>query len=192
MASDEIGISSHIDSTVDKFEFSEEEMAEVQKHLAKYPDPKSAVMPVLWMAQNKYGWLSSGALELVATTLNLSYAHVYGVATFYTMYYKKPVPKYVFDVCTCFACGELGGDDCLDAAKSYTNCDAKGFSEDGLFYFRTAECLGACDTGPVAQVTNRHYIHNVTPDSIKKVIDDLRADKGLTYHQIPLKDQSKI
>ena len=76
MASNEIGISVGVDSTVEKFEFNEAELAEVQKHLDKYPDPKSAVMPVLWMAQNKYGWLSSGALELVANTLKLSYAHV--------------------------------------------------------------------------------------------------------------------
>lgn len=192
LADNEIGISVGADSNVEKFEFNEAELAEVQKHLAKYPDPKSAVMPVLWLAQNKYGWLSSGALELVANSLNLSYAHVYGVATFYTMYYKKPVPKYVFDVCTCFACGEMGGDETLQAAKEYTSCDSKGYSEDGLFYFRAAECLGACDTGPVCQITNKHYVHNQTPETIKGVIDDLRAGKELTYQSIPLIDQSKI
>ena len=180
-----------IDITTEEYQFTDAELAEIEQHKAKYPSVKSAVMPALWIAQNKWGWLSSGAIQLVAETLQLSYAHVYGVATFYTMYFKKPVPKYVFDVCTCFACGEMGGDEALTAAKAYTKCDANGYSEDGLFYFRAAECLGACDTGPVAQVTNRHYLHQVTPDSIKATIDDLREDKTLSYVQIPLTDQSK-
>lgn len=175
-----------------EYKFSEEELAEVNKHLAKYPDPKSAVMPTLWIAQNKFGWLSKEALQLVGDTLNLSYAHVYGVATFYTQYYKKPVPKYVFDVCTCFACGELGGDEVLDHAKSYTKCDAKGYSEDGLFYFRHAECLGSCDTGPMCQITNKHYVHNLNKEKIEGVIDDLRKGKEPGFVSIPLIDQSKI
>lgn len=174
------------------FHFTEAELAEVKKHIAKYPEIKSAVMPTLWIAQNKYGWLSKGAVQLVADTLNLSYAHVYGVASFYTMYYKKPVPKYVFDVCTCFACGELGGDEALNAAKAHTKADKEGFSEDGLFYFRHAECLGACDTGPVCQITNRHYVHNVDGKKIVSVIEDLRRGQEPTFVSIPLSDQSKI
>lgn len=181
-----------IDQAQEIFEFSAEELEQVKKHLAKYPEKRSAVMPVLWMAQNKYGWLSSNAIQLVADTIGMPYAQVYGVATFYTQYFKKPVPKYVFDVCTCFACGELGGDDILNHAKSYTKCDDKGYSEDGLFYFRHAECLGACDTGPMAQVTNRHYLHNLTRESIEKTIDNLREGTSLSYQQIPLKDQSKL
>lgn len=181
-----------IDQTVQEYSFTNEELAIVEKHKAKYPDVKSAVMPVLWMAQNKYQWLSSGAIQLVADTLGLSYAHVYGVATFYTMYYKKPVPKHVMDICTCFACGEIGGQEVYEHAKAYTKADPNGFSEDGLFYFRHAECLGACDTGPVAQVTNRHYLHNLTPERMEQHIEDLRAGKELTYQRIPLIDQSKL
>ena len=181
-----------IDQTVQEYSFTEEELKLVEKHKAKYPDVKSAVMPVLWMAQNKYQWLSSGAIQLVADTLGLSYAHVYGVATFYTMYYKKPVPKYVMDICTCFACGEIGGQEVYEHAKEYAKADGNGFSEDGLFYFRHAECLGACDTGPVAQVTNRHYLHNLTPEKMEGHIEDLRAGKELTYQRIPLIDQSKL
>lgn len=175
-----------------EFAFNDAELAEIKTHVAKYPDPKSAVMPALWIAQNKFGWLPKGALQLVADTLNLSFAHVYGVATFYTMYYKTEVPKYVFDVCTCFTCGELEGDAILNHAKEYTKCNAKGYSEDGLFYFRHAECLGACDTGPMCQVANRHYVHNLTREKMEQVIDDLRAGKELTYQRIPLIDQSKL
>lgn len=175
-----------------EYHFTEAELTQVKHHVSKYPDPKSAVMPVLWIAQNKYGWLSKEAITLVADTLNLPYAHVYGVASFYTMYYKKPVPKYVFDVCTCFACGELGGDAALDAAKKHTQADKEGFSADGLFYFRHAECLGACDTGPVCQVTNRHYVHNVDGEKIVHLIDELRAGREPKFESIALIDQSKI
>jgi NADH-quinone oxidoreductase subunit E len=175
-----------------EYAFSEAELQEIKAHIAKYPDPKSAVMPTLWIAQRKFGWLSKGAIQLVADTLNLSYAHVYGVASFYTMYYKKPVPKYVFDVCTCFACGELGGDETLKAAMDYTQCDKDGFSADGHFYFRHAECLGACDTGPVCQITNQHYVHSLDKDKIIGVIDDLRRGVEPSFVSIPLTDQSKI
>ena len=174
------------------FEFTEEELIEIRGHQGKYPSMRSAVMPVLWMAQNKYGWLSKEALQLVADTLGLSFAHVYGVASFYTMYFKQPVPKYVLDVCTCFACGELGGDEVLKFGKEYAECDEKGYSKDGLLFFRAAECLGACDTGPVAQLTNRHYVHNLTKESMKEMIDNLRSGRQPGFVSIPLIDQSKI
>jgi NADH:ubiquinone oxidoreductase subunit E len=179
-------------NNIQEFKFTDEEIAEINKHIAKYPDPKSAVMPALWIAQNKWGWLSQGAMQLVADTLNLSYAHVYGVATFYTQYYKKPVPKYVIDLCTCFACGELGGDECLEHGKKITNADSNGYSEDGLFYWRHAECLGSCDTGPMCQVTNKHYVHNLTKEKIEKMVADLRAGDEPQFVSIPMIDHSKI
>lgn len=175
-----------------EFVFTEAELKEVQHHLAKYPDARSAVMPVLWMAQNKYGWLSEGAIGLVSETLGLAYAQVYGVATFYTQYFKREVPKYVFDICTCFACGELGGQEIYEYAKEYLECNQDGYSKDNLFYIRHAECLGACDTGPMAQVSNRHYAHNLTKEGMKKLIDDLRNDHKLSFVSIPLSDQTKI
>jgi NADH-quinone oxidoreductase subunit E len=174
------------------FKFTEEELIDIRGHQGKYPSIRSAVMPVLWMAQNKFGWLSKEAIQLVADTLDLSFAHVYGVASFYTMYFKQRVPKYVLDVCTCFACGEMGGDEVLKFAKEYTGCDDHGYSQDGLFFFRHAECLGACDTGPVAQVTNRHYAHNLTKESMRDLIDGIRAGREPSFVSIPLIDQSKI
>jgi NADH-quinone oxidoreductase subunit E len=184
-------VAEHVTDSTD-YRFTEEELIEIRGHQGKYPTNRSAVMPVLWMAQNKYGWLSQGAMQLVADTLGLSYAHVYGVASFYTMYFKQAVPKYVLDVCTCFACGEMGGDEVLKFAKEYTQCNENGYSKDGLFYFRYAECLGACDTGPVAQVTNRHYVHNLDRDKMKAIIDDMRSGRQPSFVSIPLSDQSKV
>lgn len=175
-----------------EYTFTEAEKQEIQRHVAKYPDRNSAVMPALWIAQEKFGWLSKDAIQLVADTLQMSFAQVYGVATFYTMYFKKPMPRFVFDICTCFTCGECGGNEVYKHAKAVLKCDAEGYSEDKQFFVRHAECLGACDTAPVAQVTNRHYVHNLSNEKIDQLIADLRGGKMPQFVSIPLIDQSRI
>ena len=97
--------------------FSPEEIAEIQRRVAKCPERRSAVMPALWIAQEKFGWLSIEVVRLVAETLDLPYAHVYGVASFYTMYFKQPVPKHLIEVCTCFSCHVTGGPEILDYVR---------------------------------------------------------------------------
>jgi NADH:ubiquinone oxidoreductase subunit E len=109
-----------------EYTFSNEEIQEIERHVAKYPEKRSAVMPALWIAQEKFGWLSDDAIRLVADTLELPFAHVYGVASFYTMYFKKEVPKHLIEICTCFSCGETGGSEMLDFTKSYLGCDQQG------------------------------------------------------------------
>ena len=173
-----------------EYTFTEAELQEIQKHVAKYPDRNSAIMPGLWIAQEKFGWLSPEAMELVANTLDVAYARVYGVATFYTMYFKTEVPKHLIEICTCFTCGECGGREMMGFVKNYLEVNEKGHSKDGLFWVREAECLGACDTAPVAQVTNKRYAHCLTEDKIKNMVAKLRAGEELEYEQIPLSDQS--
>lgn len=179
-----------------EYSFSQEEIKEIERHVAKYPGEKtankSAVMPALWIAQEKFGWLSNEAIKLVATTLDLPYAHVYGVASFYTMYFKKEVPKHLIEICTCFSCGEMKGKELLDYTKSYLECDAQGFSKDGKIWARAAECLGACDTGPVCQISNRRYRHKLTEEKLQAIIEKLRNDEELPYERIPLYDQTVI
>lgn len=175
-----------------EYSFNEAELAEIRRHVSKYPDRHSAIMPALWIAQEKFGWLSKEAMELVASTLDVPYARVYGVATFYTMYFKKQVPKYLFDVCTCFTCGECGGKQVYEHAKKYLNADENGYSADGMFWVREAECLGACDTAPVMQVANKHYVHHLTNERIEQVIEEMRRGTLPQYNRIPLNDQSRI
>ncbi len=172
--------------------FTQDELQEIARHVAKYPEKKSAVMPALWIAQEKFGWLSNEAIKLVATTLELPYAHVYGVASFYTMYFKKEVPKHLIEICTCFSCGEMKGKELLDFTKEHLGCNAQGFSADGKIWARAAECLGACDTGPVCQISNRRYRHKLTEDKLKDIIEKLRNDEELPYERIPLYDQTPI
>ena len=172
-----------VDTT--EYTFNEQESAEIRKHVAKYPEARSAVMPALWIAQEKFGWLSEGAIRLVAIELDLPFSHVYGVASFYTMYLKKRVPKYLLDICTCFTCGECGGNKIYEAAKNKLQTDENGFSADGLFYIRHAECLGACDAAPVMQVANRRIVNNLTDEKLGNVIEGLKNDKMPAFESIP-------
>jgi NADH-quinone oxidoreductase subunit E len=177
-----------LDSNV--YEFTSEELALIEKHVSKYPTRQSAVMPALWIAQEKWGWLPQGAIQLVADTLGLSFAHVYGVATFYTMYLKENRAKYLLEICTCFTCGVCEGQELYEYAKEYLKVDENGVSADKLFYLREAECLGACDTAPVLQFQNRTIVHKVDKNLLEKVIENARKGEFPKYEPVPLYDQS--
>ena len=170
--------------------FTDEEIKEIQAHIAKYPDRRSAVMPALWIAQEKFGWLSLDAIKLVATTIDIPYAHVYGVASFYTMYFKKKMPKHLIEICTCFSCLEVGGPEMMSYLKDHIKADENGVGEEGKIWVREAECLGACDSAPMCQVTNRRYVHNLTEEKINNLVKKLRNDEEIPYERIPLNDQS--
>ena len=124
--------------------FSEAELKEIEQHKSKYPNPKSALMPVLWMAQNKWGWLSNEVMQYVADLLNLTYAHVLGVATFYTMYFKKPMGKYHVQVCTNVSCMLHKGDEMFEQVSNKLGIGHNERTSDGLFSLEEVECMGAC------------------------------------------------
>ncbi len=172
------------------YEWTDEERQQIEKHIAKYPEKRSAIMPLLWMAQEKWGWLPQKAIQLVADTLDESYAHVYGVSTFYTMYLKENKAPNLIEICTCFSCTVTGGPECYEKIKQRLDCDENGVSADGKYYVREAECLGSCDTAPMGQINNRRYVHNIDDDKIEEIIATLDKGEELPYHQIPLVDQS--
>jgi NADH-quinone oxidoreductase subunit E len=179
------------------YEFSESEKQEIAAHVAKYPAKESAIMPALWIAQEKFGWLPDGAIKLVAETLGVPYAQVYGVATFYTMYLKHPMVfndsrTHLVEICTCFTCGVCDGLKLFEWAHSYLKCDEKGYSADKKIFLREAECLGACDTAVVAQIDNRRIAHKLTETRLKEIFEMLRQDQELPYEQIPLYNQNNI
>jgi len=154
-----------------------DEQAKVDAWVAKYPTPDGAVMWVLWLAQQKFGWLPAEVIEFVASTLDLPTSKVYGVATFYTQYYKKPMGKYVLDVCTCFSCQVCGGYDILHYLEDKLGITKGGTTDDGLFSIQEVECLGACGSAPMMQITNGPYVHNLTPEKCDNLIADLQNDK---------------
>jgi len=171
------------------FAWSAQQQADIARHIAKYPDKKSAVMPLLWMAQETWGWLSQGALELVANTLEMELAQVYGVASFYTMYLKEHNAPNLVEVCTCFACGECGGRELYAQAQKMLNVNDQGVSADGKIFLREAECLGACDSAVVVQINNRRMRFNVDQAAMAQIFDQVRQGTPFEFTSVPLSKQ---
>jgi len=157
--------------------WTSEEQQRIDAWVKMYPTTDGAVMWVLWLAQEKYGWLPAEVIEFVARTLELPVPKVYGVATFYTQYYKKPVGKFVLDVCTCFSCQVCGGYDILHYLEEHLGVKKGETTEDGLFTIQEAECLGACGSAPMMQITNGPYVHNLTPEKCDRLVADMREGK---------------
>ena len=151
-----------------------DEQSQIEVFRAQYPTPDGAVMKTLWLGQRKWGWLPPEVMHLVADTLGVPYAKVYGVATFYTQYFKEEKGRFVFDVCTCFSCQVCGGYDMLHYLEDKLGVVKGGTSEDGLFTVQEAECLGACGSAPMLQVTNGPYVHNLTEAKIDQLVETLR------------------
>lgn len=166
--------------------FSDEEMKLIERYRAQYPAPQGAVMKVLWLAQEKFGFLAPEVIRLSADTLGLPYALVYGVATFYTQYYKDKTGKYVLDVCTCYTCQLCGGYDMLHYIEETLGIKEGETTDDGLFSVRQAECLGACGSAPMLQVTNGPYVHNLSREKVDTLLGDLRAGKMPPFVSITL------
>ena len=166
--------------------FTPEEKEQISRRAAQYPTPEGAVMDTLWLAQKKFGYLPPEVLRLVATELKMPYAQVYGVATFYTQYYKGKVGTYVLDVCTCFTCQFCGGYDVLEYLQGKLGVKAGETTADGRFTIKEVECLGACGTAPLLQVTNGPYVHNLTPAKIDRLIADLERDEMPPFVSVTL------
>ncbi|MFW6347392.1 MAG: NADH-quinone oxidoreductase subunit NuoE [Cyclonatronaceae bacterium] len=167
------------------YAFSKEELAKIDAIKAKYPERQSAVMPVLWMAQRKFGHVEPPVQQLVAKTLDLPAAHVYGVTTFYTQYYGERKGKYVFDVCTTLTCQICGGYDILHHLENKLGIKAGETTEDGMFSIQSVECLGACGYAPMMQITNGVYCNHLTTEKVDKIVDGLKEGKMPEFEQIP-------
>ncbi len=173
--------------------WTDDETAQIDVFRAQYPTPDGAVMKALWLAQEKYGWLPPEVMHLVADTLGIPYAKVYGVATFYTQYFKEEKGRFVFDVCTCFSCQVCGGYDMLHYLEDKLGVPKGGTTEDGLFTVQEAECLGACGSAPMLQVTNGPYVHNLTEAKIDALVDALRDGKDLPFESVTLpQDETEL
>ncbi|HVZ40811.1 MAG TPA: NAD(P)H-dependent oxidoreductase subunit E [Candidatus Kapabacteria bacterium] len=153
-------------------EFSPDELARIEKLKALYPNPKSAIMPVLWMAQKKWGWLSITVMQLVAEVMNLPYSHVYGVASFYTMYFKKPMGQYHVQVCTNVSCMLLGGEKIYDHVCRKYGIGHNERTEDGRFSLEEVECMGACGGAPMVAI-NEDYYENISIERLDQILDAL-------------------
>ncbi len=158
-----------------KFVFSDDNLLRAQEIIKKYPDgrERSAIMPLLYLAQQQNAnWISIGAMDCIAEMLNIPAMQVYEVAHFYTMYNKKPVGKYLIQLCRTTPCWLCGSEKILDICKEKLCIDVGETTEDGMFSLIEVECLGACTKAPVVQINNDYY-ENVTQDKIVEIIESL-------------------
>lgn len=179
--------------TNEELAWTRDEQKAVDVYKAQYPTADGAVMKTLWLAQRKLGWLPPEALHYVAATLGLPYAKVYGVATFYTQYFKEPKGTVVLDVCTCFTCQVCGGYDILHHIEERLGITKGETTADGMFTVQEAECLGACGSAPMLQVTNGPYVHNLTVAKVDALIDTLRAGGEVPFESVTMpQDQDEL
>jgi NADH-quinone oxidoreductase subunit E len=145
--------------------------AEVAK---QYPDPKSAILPALRMAQEKYGWLSREAFEEVADALDLTPAYCMSVASFYDMFHLEPIGTHTIEVCTNVCCGLVNAQPVLEAFELELGIHAGETTHDGEITLRAVECLGGCST-PTIVAVDHVYRQSVTPDDVAQIVEELRG-----------------
>lgn len=161
--------------------FSDDKMKEVQRIINFYPEgkQKSAVIPVLHLAQQEFGgWLSSESMDYVASLLQLEPIEVYEVATFYSMYNLKPVGKYMFEVCQTGPCMINGSDDIIKYIYDKLGIKPGETSTDGMFTLKTVECLGACGYAPMMQL-GKNYREHLTKEKVDAIIEECRQNTAV-------------
>ena len=158
--------------------FDKIELSEVKRYKAKYPNSKAALLPVLWMIQNKYGWISLDSMKYAGDLLDVPYEHVLGVVTFYTMFNKKPVGKVHLQICTNVSCMLRGGYELYQYVSDKLGIKNKETTEDGMFTVEEVECLGSCGTAPMMQVNNKEFYENLTLEKMDLLLDDFKNKKN--------------
>jgi len=155
--------------------FSPEARAKFDEIVARYPVRGAALLPALWLAQREFGYISPQVAEYVAGLLDLPPTFVSSVASFYTMYYKRPMGKYHVQVCTNLSCALCDCESVVEALKRRLGIDMGGTTPDGKFSLSEVQCLASCGTGPVMQI-NDDYCENLTPERAVEIIDRLARE----------------
>jgi NADH-quinone oxidoreductase E subunit len=146
----------------------------IERHMANYPERRSAVLPALKAAQEEHGWLSPQAMAQVAAVMRVTPAYLESVASFYDMLELRPVGRHTILVCTNLSCMLRGAHPLLQAMSEATGSPIGGSSPGGEFRLRSFECLGACDIAPMASIEG-HYRGPLTAEDAQAIADGLRA-----------------
>lgn len=157
------------------FAFTEQEAREVEGLLGRYPTKQAALLPVLWIAHNREGWISREAVEEVARLLGLSAAFVDGVLTFYTMYNLEPCGKYNLQFCTSISCHLNGADALLAHCREKLGIGVGETTPDGRFTLSEVECIAGCDRAPSMQVNDRYH-EPMTPEKLDELLERLSRE----------------
>jgi NADH-quinone oxidoreductase subunit E len=144
--------------------------------ISRYPRPKSALIPLLHLAQEQDGFVSDDTMEHIAELIGVTPAEVLGTCSFYEMFKREPVGRYLVNVCTNISCQVMGGDELLEHAEETLGIKAGSTTPDGMFTIEDVECIAACTEAPCLQV-NYRYFHRISHDELDGLIDDLRAGR---------------
>jgi NADH-quinone oxidoreductase subunit E len=158
--------------SVARVEFSPEQLAEVRRLQALYPDPRGALLPVLHLAQDTFGYISLEVEEYVAGLFGLSPAHVHEVVTFYTLFFREPRGRHVIAVCHNLSCHLAGAPRILDHLRRRLGVEVGQTTADGRVTLQSVECLCACEHAPMMQVDDR-YEFDLTPEKVDRILEGL-------------------
>lgn len=165
---------SGIDAADQSTNITEETIEEMRQIMARYPQSRSALLPMLHLVQAVDGRISDAGVQICAELLGISQAQVNGVATFYSMYKRRPAGRHHVGVCTTTLCAVMGGDVLLDQMKDKLGIDEGETTADGEFSLERLECNAACDFAPVMMV-NWEFMDQMTPEKANELIDRLAA-----------------
>ena len=152
---------------------------EIQEIRSRYPQTRSAVLPALRLAQERYGWLTREAFEEVADALDLTPAYCKSVASFYDMFHLKPVGRHLVEVCTNVSCALVGAQQVVEAFERELGVHAGETTADGEVTLRLLECAGGCGWGTVVAVDHR-YREPVRPEDVPAIVAELRGSEPQT------------
>ncbi len=159
------------------FTYTPERAAQLEDICSKYPPErrKSAVLAALYLVQEQQGYLTASALRHVAQFLRITPAEVEDVASYYVMFFKAPVGKYVLQVCRTLSCALGGAERVVESLSEKLGIKVGETDPSGMFTLLEFECLGACDRAPVVMVNNEHWHEKATPENCAKLVDDLKT-----------------
>ncbi|WP_130866141.1 NADH-quinone oxidoreductase subunit NuoE [Acidipropionibacterium timonense] len=163
-----------VDQTDQSTNITEQTLEEMRSLAARYPDPRSALLPMLHLVQSVDGRVSPAGITACAQVIGITEAQVSGVATFYTMYKRRPAGRHHIGVCTTALCAILGGDVLLERVERKLGIKEGETTPDGMFSLERVECNAACDFAPIMMV-NWEYMDNMTPARAEEILDALAA-----------------
>jgi NADH-quinone oxidoreductase E subunit len=159
--------------TTVEIQFTEQELQKIAELKKRYLKPDSVILEVLYLLQEKYGYISQEGMKYASELLGISEEQVLGVVTFYTMFNTKLIGKYHLQVCTNVSCMLKGAYDLLKKLEKELNIKKGETTSDGLFTISEVECLGSCGTAPVVQI-NEDYYENLNEEKLLQIIQELR------------------
>ena len=161
----------------EEFRYTPENQAKFDQNVTQYPsdERKSAILYALYLVQYQQGYITGASMRFVAEQIGCTPADVEDVVSYYTMFYTRPVGKYVLNVCRTLSCALLGAERVTEELSAKLGVRPGQTTPDGMFTLMEVECLGACDRAPVVMVNDRYWQEELSPAQVSKWVDDIRA-----------------